>query len=159
MPKVREKSLITVVGIGADGLAGLSESARAAISGAEVVFGGPRQLAYLPESAPKVPWPSPLLPALDGLLAEHAGRRVCVLASGDPLLSGIGTTLVKRLGSRGWTVGGGIETLFAPNWSFKVEYLYVDFGNKVMFNVAPGVPEWVSVRTNVVRVGINYQSR
>jgi outer membrane immunogenic protein len=59
----------------------------------------------------------------------------------------------------GWTVGGGIETLFAPNWSFKVEYLYVDFGNKVMFNVAPGVPEWVSVRTNVVRVGINYQSR
>ena len=98
MPKVREKSLITVVGIGADGWAGLSESARAAISGAEVVFGGPRQLAYLPESAPKVPWPSPLLPALDGLLAEHAGRRVCVLASGDPLLSGIGTTLVKRLG-------------------------------------------------------------
>jgi precorrin-6Y C5,15-methyltransferase (decarboxylating) len=98
VPKVREKSLITVVGIGADGLAGLSESARAAISGAEVVFGGPRQLAYLPESAPKVPWPSPLLPALDGLLAEHAGRRVCVLASGDPLLSGIGTTLVKRLG-------------------------------------------------------------
>jgi precorrin-6Y C5,15-methyltransferase (decarboxylating) len=98
VPKVREKSLITVVGIGADGWAGLSESARAAISGAEVVFGGPRQLAYLPESAPKVPWPSPLLPALDGLLAEHAGRRVCVLASGDPLLSGIGTTLVKRLG-------------------------------------------------------------
>jgi precorrin-6Y C5,15-methyltransferase (decarboxylating) len=98
VPKVRKKSLITVVGIGADGLAGLSESARAAISGAEVVFGGPRQLAYLPESAPKVPWPSPLLPALDGLLAEHAGRRVCVLASGDPLLSGIGTTLVKRLG-------------------------------------------------------------
>ena len=98
MPKVREKSLITVVGIGADGWAGLSESARAAISGAEVVFGGPRQLAYLPESAPKVPWPSPLLPALDGLLAGHAGRRVCVLASGDPLLSGIGTTLVKRLG-------------------------------------------------------------
>jgi precorrin-6Y C5,15-methyltransferase (decarboxylating) len=98
VPKVRKKSLITVVGIGADGLAGLSESARAAISGAEVVFGGPRQLAYIPESAPKVPWPSPLLPALDGLLAEHAGRRVCVLASGDPLLSGIGTTLVKRLG-------------------------------------------------------------
>jgi precorrin-6Y C5,15-methyltransferase (decarboxylating) len=98
VPKVRKKSLITVVGIGADGWAGLSESARAAISGAEVVFGGPRQLAYLPESAPKVPWPSPLLPALDGLLAEHAGRRVCVLASGDPLLSGIGTTLVKRLG-------------------------------------------------------------
>jgi outer membrane immunogenic protein len=59
----------------------------------------------------------------------------------------------------GWTAGGGIEVLFAPNWSFKVEYLYVDLGNKVMFNVVPGVPEWVSVRDNVVRVGINYQSR
>jgi precorrin-6Y C5,15-methyltransferase (decarboxylating) len=100
VPKVREKSPITVVGIGADGWAGLSESARTAISGAEVVFGGPRQLAYLPASIPKVPWPSPLLPALDGLLAGHAGRRVCVLASGDPLRSGIGTTLVKRLGAK-----------------------------------------------------------
>jgi len=59
----------------------------------------------------------------------------------------------------GWTAGGGIEVLFAPNWSFKVEYLFVDLGNKVMFNVAPGVPEWVSVRDNVVRIGINYQSR
>jgi outer membrane immunogenic protein len=59
----------------------------------------------------------------------------------------------------GWTVGGGIETLFAPNWSFKVEYLYVDLGSQVMFNIVPGVPESVSVRTNIIRVGINYQSR
>jgi precorrin-6Y C5,15-methyltransferase (decarboxylating) len=97
--EVREESPVTVVGIGADGWAGLSGSAKAAVSGAAVVFGGPRQLAFLPDSAPKVPWPSPLLPALDGLLAEYAGRRICVLASGDPLLSGIGTTLVKRLGA------------------------------------------------------------
>jgi precorrin-6Y C5,15-methyltransferase (decarboxylating) len=95
---VREESPLTVVGIGADGWAGLSEQAKAAIADADVVFGGPRQLAFLPSSAPQVQWPSPLLPALDGLLAEHAGRQICVLASGDPLLSGIGTTLVKRLG-------------------------------------------------------------
>jgi precorrin-6Y C5,15-methyltransferase (decarboxylating) len=96
--KVREKSPIVVVGIGADGLAGLSGPAKAALADAEVIIGGPRQLAYLPEGALHVPWPRPLLPAVDGLLAEHAGRRVCVLASGDPLLSGIGTALVKRLG-------------------------------------------------------------
>jgi precorrin-6Y C5,15-methyltransferase (decarboxylating) len=95
---VREQSPLTVVGIGADGWAGLNEQAKAAIADADVVFGGPRQLAYLPSSAPQVPWPSPLLPALDELLAEYAGRQICVLASGDPLLSGIGTTLVKRLG-------------------------------------------------------------
>lgn len=59
----------------------------------------------------------------------------------------------------GWTAGGGIEVLLAPNWSFKAEYLYVDLGNKVMFNIVPGVPESVSVRTNIFRVGINYQSR
>jgi outer membrane immunogenic protein len=64
----------------------------------------------------------------------------------------------------GWTVGGGIEALFAPNWTFKVEYLWVDLGNQTTLNAVPGnvaagIPEWVSVRTNVIRVGINYQSR
>ncbi|PXY26007.1 cobalamin biosynthesis bifunctional protein CbiET [Prauserella sp. PE36] len=90
---------IVVVGIGADGWAGLTDPARAEIERCDVLFGGRRQLDLVPDGrAGKVPWPSPLLPALDGLLAEHADRRVCVLASGDPLLSGIGTTLVRRLG-------------------------------------------------------------
>jgi precorrin-6Y C5,15-methyltransferase (decarboxylating) len=102
--EVREESPVTVVGIGADGWAGLSGSARAAVVRADVVFGSPRQLGYIPESGSKVPWPSPLLPALDGLLAEHAGRKICVLASGDPLLSGIGTTLLNRLGPERVTV-------------------------------------------------------
>jgi opacity protein-like surface antigen len=57
----------------------------------------------------------------------------------------------------GWTLGGGIETAFAPNWTFKVEYLYVDFGSQQMFNVAPGVPETVSFTANVIRAGINYE--
>jgi precorrin-6Y C5,15-methyltransferase (decarboxylating) len=43
-------------------------------------------------------WPSPLLPALPGLLDGWAERSVAVLASGDPLLSGIGTTLIDLLG-------------------------------------------------------------
>lgn len=87
---------IVVVGIGADGWAGLPEPARAEIAACEVLFGGSRQLALVPVDVPKVPWPSPLLPALDGLFAGHTGTRIGVLASGDPLLSGIGTTLVKR---------------------------------------------------------------
>lgn len=92
--------VITVVGIGADGWPGLSEQARAALRACDVVFGGSRQLDLLPaEVGDRVPWPSPLLPRLDSLLADHAGRARCVLASGDPLLSGIGTTLVRRLGA------------------------------------------------------------
>ncbi|EMD24667.1 precorrin-6y C5,15-methyltransferase (decarboxylating) subunit CbiE [Amycolatopsis azurea] len=94
MTSVREKSPLTVVGIGADGWSGLSGQAREAVLRADVVVGAPRQLAYLPAGVQSEPWPSPLLPALDDFLAGRS--RVCVLASGDPLLSGIGTTLVQR---------------------------------------------------------------
>ncbi|HVW41554.1 MAG TPA: precorrin-6y C5,15-methyltransferase (decarboxylating) subunit CbiE [Amycolatopsis sp.] len=89
---------IVVVGIGADGWAGLTEQARAELRGCDVLFGGPRQLDLVPLEVPKQAWPSPLLPALDDLLGGHPDRVLGVLASGDPLLSGIGTTLVKRFG-------------------------------------------------------------
>ena len=29
----------------------------------------------------------------------------------------------------GWTAGAGVEWAFLPNWTAKVEYLYVDLGN------------------------------
>nr|BFE79940.1 hypothetical protein GCM10020093_025410 [Planobispora longispora] len=63
-------------------------------------MGSARQLALVPEpTAERVVWPSPLLPELPGLLAAHRGRRICVLASGDPMFHGIGTTLVRLLGA------------------------------------------------------------
>ncbi len=91
---------LTVVGIGADGWPGLSGTGTAALTAAEVVLGSTRQLALLPASvrATRVAWPSPLLPALPGLLAEHRGRAVCVLASGDPMFHGIGATLARLAG-------------------------------------------------------------
>jgi precorrin-6Y C5,15-methyltransferase (decarboxylating) len=90
-----------VVGIGADGWAGLSEPSRSAISSAEVVLGSSRQLDLLPSAVAgvRVAWPSPLLPALPGLLDEHRDRAVCVLASGDPMVHGIGATLVRLVGA------------------------------------------------------------
>jgi outer membrane immunogenic protein len=57
----------------------------------------------------------------------------------------------------GWTVGAGVETAFAPNWTVKLEYLYVDLGNGQVFNVVPGVPESVGLTANIVRAGINYR--
>ncbi|MDA3624327.1 precorrin-6y C5,15-methyltransferase (decarboxylating) subunit CbiE [Saccharopolyspora sp. WRP15-2] len=91
--------LVHVVGIGADGAAGLSPTARSIVDSAEVLFGSSRQLGLVPGAAGRrVVWPSPLLPALPGLLAEHADRSICVLASGDPMFYGIGATLVKLLG-------------------------------------------------------------
>jgi precorrin-6Y C5,15-methyltransferase (decarboxylating) len=93
---------ITVVGIGADGWDGLSLTAQLELGGAEVIIGSSRQLALLPASdALLVAWPSPMLPAVEPLLAEHRGKRVCVLASGDPMMFGIGGTLVRLLGAEG----------------------------------------------------------
>ncbi len=91
---------VTVVGIGADGWDGLSPAARRAIGGAEVLRGSARQLGLVPAEvgAERVPWPSPMAPALDGLLEAHRGRRIVVLASGDPMLSGVGSTLVRLHG-------------------------------------------------------------
>ncbi|MFD4655475.1 precorrin-6y C5,15-methyltransferase (decarboxylating) subunit CbiE [Kitasatospora sp. NPDC058444] len=93
---------ITVVGIGADGWPGLATGSRAALREAETVVGGPRQLDLLPRdevTAERVPWPSPLRPAVPGLLAAHAGRRIAVLASGDPMFYGIGRTLAETVGA------------------------------------------------------------
>ena len=92
---------MTVVGIGADGWEGLSPRARRTIEQAEVLRGSARQLELVPAAvaADRVPWPSPMAPALDALPTAHPGRRVVVLASGDPMLSGVGTSLVRRLGA------------------------------------------------------------
>ena len=89
-----------VVGIGADGWGGLAPASCAEIERAEVLVGSARQLALVPPSvsAERVPWPAPMVEALPGLFERHAGRAVVVLASGDPMLSGIGTTLTRLLG-------------------------------------------------------------
>jgi precorrin-6B C5,15-methyltransferase / cobalt-precorrin-6B C5,C15-methyltransferase len=97
---------LIVVGVGADGWDGLTAATQAVILAAEVVLGGPRQLALLPvaDGQTRQPWPSPLRPALPDMLQQLAGRRVVALASGDPMLSGIGTTLVETLGANRVTV-------------------------------------------------------
>jgi precorrin-6Y C5,15-methyltransferase (decarboxylating) len=103
---------VTVVGIGADGWAGLTEAARALVTGAAVVLGGERHLAMLPSSAPggelegqlREAWPSPLVEGLPALLEKFAGHEVVAIASGDPLVSGIATTLVDLLGADAVTV-------------------------------------------------------
>jgi precorrin-6Y C5,15-methyltransferase (decarboxylating) len=97
---------VIVTGIGADGWAGLSPRSQAAIERAGVVVGGPRQLALLSGSvaARRIPLPSPLLPGLTELVASHAGAGLVVLASGDPMFYGIGSTLVRLLGAERVTV-------------------------------------------------------
>ncbi|EXJ17020.1 bifunctional cobalt-precorrin-7 (C(5))-methyltransferase/cobalt-precorrin-6B (C(15))-methyltransferase [Imhoffiella purpurea] len=89
---------LTIVGIGEDGLDGLGEEARRAIAEAEILFGGERHLALVPErpGMERHPWPSPFGLAYERLLARR-GTRVCVLASGDPMFFGIGGSLASRI--------------------------------------------------------------
>jgi precorrin-6Y C5,15-methyltransferase (decarboxylating) len=91
---------VTVVGVGAGGWPDLGRTPQQALLAAQVIFGSDRQLGLLPAevTAVRVAWPSPLLPALPGLLESHAGKRQAVLASGDPMFHGIGATLVRLLG-------------------------------------------------------------
>jgi precorrin-6B C5,15-methyltransferase / cobalt-precorrin-6B C5,C15-methyltransferase len=98
--------VVTVVGIGADGWAGLPRQSRAAIEQAGVLVGSPRQLSLLPEAVAgrRVPLPSPLLPGLSELIAAHVGSALVVLASGDPMFYGIGSTLARVLGAAHLTV-------------------------------------------------------
>ncbi|WP_405811244.1 precorrin-6y C5,15-methyltransferase (decarboxylating) subunit CbiE [Streptomyces sp. NBC_01520] len=100
-PALLPASAVSVVGIGADGWAGLPDTARSALLDAEVLIGGERQLDLLPPvcTGRRVAWPSPLRPAVRGLLAAHAGSRIAVLASGDPMFYGIGRALTEELGA------------------------------------------------------------
>ena len=97
---------MTVVGIGADGWAGLTEAARSLVDGAAVVLGGERHLAMLPDVPDQIreSWPSPLVEGLPAMLEKFEGHDVVALASGDPLVSGIATTLVDLLGKDAVTV-------------------------------------------------------
>ncbi|AEF40475.1 bifunctional cobalt-precorrin-7 (C(5))-methyltransferase/cobalt-precorrin-6B (C(15))-methyltransferase [Hoyosella subflava] len=96
---------IAVVGIGADGWAGLSAKARHTIEQARVLVGSGRQLALVPDlGQERIAWPSPLMPALPGLLHAHRDSGLCVLASGDPMFHGIGVTLARIAGPEGLNV-------------------------------------------------------
>lgn len=91
---------LSIIGIGEDGVAGLGDRAKAAISAASFVFGGKRHLEL---AAPLIrgetrAWPQPFDAAMAAVL-DLRGQKVCVLASGDPFLFGVGVTLSRHLES------------------------------------------------------------
>jgi precorrin-6Y C5,15-methyltransferase (decarboxylating) len=90
---------LTIVGIGEDGLPGLSEASRKAIADAETVFGGERHLALACIGNRGRPWPVPF--NADCVLSCR-GSPTVVLASGDPFWHGVGTTLAERLNRSEW---------------------------------------------------------
>lgn len=89
---------LTIVGIGEDGVAGLGDEAKRLIAEAEFVFGGKRHLALVASliKGEARAWPTPFDAEMRDVLAL-SGRRVCVLASGDPFYHGVGVTLARKV--------------------------------------------------------------
>ncbi len=105
-----ESPWLTVLGLGEDGLDGLSPASRQVLDRADVVMGPPRHLSLIPDSAAeRIEWPVPFadgLPILTGL----RGRQTVVLASGDPFWFGAGSVIARNFDASEWTALPGQST-------------------------------------------------
>lgn len=115
---------LSVVGLGEDGLGVLPPAVRLLVDEAEVLIGGERHLAMVPEthSARRMTWRSPLRDTIADIRALE-GKRVCVLATGDPMSYGIGVTLGREFGREALTIipAPGAFTLAAARLGWALE--------------------------------------
>jgi precorrin-6Y C5,15-methyltransferase (decarboxylating) len=95
---------LSIVGIGEDGLDGLSAAARERLAGAELVTGGARHLALVASlGKPTLAWESPFAASIPMLL-RHRGKRVVALCSGDPFWYGAGSVIAEAIPAAEMTV-------------------------------------------------------
>ena len=92
------KKWLSSIGIGEDGVAGLSPIALSCLDKAKIIFGGERHLSMLPadDNSQKIPWKSPFPISITEIISRR-GEAVCILASGDPLCYGVGATILKDI--------------------------------------------------------------
>ncbi|RWR14426.1 precorrin-6y C5,15-methyltransferase (decarboxylating) subunit CbiE [Paenirhodobacter populi] len=140
---------LSIIGIGEDGPDGLPRASLAAIAGAEVVFGGPRHLALV-DHPDKRPWPVPF--SVAPVLALR-GRRVAVLASGDPFWHGAGGTLAEALTPGEWRAfsAPSVLSLAAARMGWRLERvlslgLHAAPVARLRPHLAPGLRALVTLR-------------
>jgi precorrin-6Y C5,15-methyltransferase (decarboxylating) len=86
-----------VIGIGEEGVSGLSPAARSLVQEAEVIFGGDRHQALAGAArARRMAWPSPF-DAMIGAIRAEKGKRVVVLVTGDPLWYSVGARITRDI--------------------------------------------------------------
>lgn len=100
----RKPPWLAIVGIGEDGVEGLSDAARVLVRGAGLVVGGLRHLALADPliTGERMAWPSPLTDAIPNILARR-GQPTAVLTSGDPFWYGVGSVLARHVKPDEWT--------------------------------------------------------
>ncbi len=92
-------SKIHIIGVGGDGLAGLTVRGRELLQSAEIVFGSEAILRLLPEiNGERVRIGSDLQEVVDKLCAGFGVKRMVIVAGGDPLFYGVARYLCDRLG-------------------------------------------------------------
>lgn len=105
-----ETPWLTIIGLGENGPEGLSPASRQALGAAEIVMGAARHLALLPDIAAKtITWPVPFADGI-AVLLSHKGKRVVMLASGDPFWFGAGTSVTQHLTRPEWVSLPGTST-------------------------------------------------
>jgi precorrin-6B C5,15-methyltransferase / cobalt-precorrin-6B C5,C15-methyltransferase len=88
---------LSIIGLGEDGLDGLSAAALEHLARAELIFGGRRHLALVASlGKPTLEWETPFAASIPKLLA-HRGRRVAALCSGDPFWFGAGSVFAEAI--------------------------------------------------------------
>lgn len=90
---------LTIIGIGENGLDGLTDLTKSLIAAAEVVFGGTRHLELVKglSFAEQRKWQTPFETSIEEVARLRGRKKVCVLASGDPFHFGVGATLARRI--------------------------------------------------------------
>ena len=122
----------------------------------QFVFGGETDLQISSADDTFAPWKfsNPWFGTLRGRIG-YAMNNILVYGTGGLAyadLNGELNSLTETKTELGWTLGLGLEVGLTPNWSAKVEYLYMDLGNRA-FSVT-GTDNGLSA--NVLRLGVNY---
>ena len=88
---------LDIVGIGEDGMAGLTAAAREKVEAAEVIVGGDRHHSLSPNvQAERLRWPSPFDAMID-TISSLKDKRLVILVTGDPLWYSVGARITKAI--------------------------------------------------------------
>jgi len=88
---------LDIIGIGEDGVDGLTAAALEKLAQADVIVGGDRHHNLAPNpTAKRIAWPSPFDAMIDEILS-HKGSRVVILVTGDPLWYSVGARILKAI--------------------------------------------------------------